>query len=1449
MPKENAMKKSGLEDVLPLSPMQQGLLFHSMYDEDDADVYTIQLSFAIEGELDAEALRRAAAGVLRRHASLRAGFRPRKNGEPVQVISREVELPWAEVDLRGLSDAEREGELARLIADDRARRFDLARPPLMRFTLISVGQDRYRFLVTHHHILLDGWSFARVLGELFELYGTGGDDSGLPRVTPYREYLTWLGRQNRPAAEAAWRHSLAGLDGPSLLATGSRSTSLSRGQLSVELSAERTAALGRAARRAGVTVNTVVQAAWAMTLGRLAGRDDVVFGATVSGRPADIPGVESMVGLFINTLPVRVRIDPAETLNDLLARIQDEQSELMPHQHLGLNEIQRLSGHSELFDSILVFENFPVDSQSLQKSSGALGIVASENRDDTHYPLTIAVLVGETMELALAYQPDVLDPALARSLADSLVLLLATVDADAERAVGLRQFGSPEQNALLLAQSTGPVLELPAGETLHGLLESQAALTPDATALVCGTERLTFAELNGRANRMARLLVEQGAGPERVVALSLPRSADLVVALYAVLKSGAGYLPLDPEYPADRVAYLFDDAAPACLITDHGTAAGLPDVTAGTPRVVLDDPATERALAGLPDKDLVQADRIAPVGSGHLAYVIYTSGSTGRPKGVAVEHRNAVSLFHSQRAQLFRPGAQALGDRQVRAGVTAAFTFDASVNGLIWMLDGHELHVIDDEVRRDPEQMVGYVRQQRLDFVFSTPTYLRQLLAAGLMDAAEHRPRLLEIGAEATDDALWQEMRELPDVSAFNYYGPTECTVVTLCLPFSESEKPLIGRALGNTRAYVLDSRLRLLPAGMTGELYIAGPQVTRGYPGRSALTSERFVADPYGGPGERMYRTGDVVRRTADGLLEYLGRADDQVKIRGFRIELGEIDSVLTGHSSVAHSAVVVREDQPGVKRLVAYVVPAGSSADTEVLRAHVSDRVPEYMVPSAFVVLNDLPMTANGKLDRKALPAPDFSRQVVGRGPRTPREELLCGLFAEVLGLPEVGIDDSFFELGGDSIISIQLVSRARRAGLALTPRDVFQLRTVEALAASAQLAEEAGSSTAGESGPDSATGAVPLTPIIHHLRETGGPVDGFNQAMMMQVPGDYDLGTLTKAFQGVLDHHDALRLRLDRAPDGTWSLEVPPRGAVRAEDVVRRADARAVPLSEAAQAAQERLSPRDGVMVQVVWHDAGPDAPGQVMFMAHHLVVDGVSWRILMPDLVAAYEAVSAGREPDLEPVGTSFRAWADGLVRAAGERTGELDIWTAMLQGEDPLLGSRPLDARRDVVATSGGLSVSLPADITRALLSQVPAAFHAGVNDVLLTGFALAVTDWQRRRGRDCSSALIDLEGHGREELVPGADISRTIGWFTSLYPVHLSPGITEDAWEEIWTGGPAVGNAVKSIKEQLRALPDNGAGYGLLRHLNPDTGWAVRPPRRKATPGAGWAEPPTPRCR
>ncbi|MEV5243631.1 amino acid adenylation domain-containing protein, partial [Streptomyces cinnamoneus] len=1230
------MTKPGLEDVLQLSPMQQGMLFHAMYDEQGADVYTIQASFGIEGELDVEALRGAAAGVLRRHANLRAGFRTRKNGEPVQLILRQVELPWTDVDLSGLPEGEREAELARLVEEDRTRRFDIATPPLVRFTLIHLGPGRHRFLVTNHHILLDGWSMARVLGELFELYGTKGDASHLPRVTPYRDYLSWLGRQDRPAAEAAWRKALDGLDQPTLVggsASESPRSGTVRGQYKAALSPQETAALSQWARQAGLTVNTVVQAAWAVMLGQLTGRDDVVFGATVSGRPADIPGVESMVGLFINTLPVRIRLDPAETLADLLARVQDQQTELMPHQHMGLSDIQRLAGHGELFDTLVVFENYPVDSQSLEQSAGTLGIVASENRDDTHYPLTMAVLVGEHLELQLAYQPEVLDPALVEVLTAGLVRLLTTVGEDAERPVGLRRPLSPELEKRLIAEGRGPGLTVPENEVLPDLLQAQAARVPDGTALVCDGEVLTFSELNSRANRLARLLVEQGAGPEGVVALALPRSADLVVALHAVLKSGAAYLTLDPEYPAERVAYMFDDVRPVAVITLAGIAEGLPEATAAVPRVVLDAPGTLRSLAAASDDDLAQADRRAPLAPANLAYVIYTSGSTGRPKGVAVTHRNAVNLFHGQREDLYGPTSRELGGRPVRTVLTSAFTFDASVDGLLWMLDGHELHVVSDDVRRDPAQLSRYVVDHRIDFVFSTPTYMQQLLAAGLMRASGHRPGILRLGGEAVGDALWQELRALPDTTVYNYYGPTETTVVTLRQPLADSAEPLVGRPLRNAGAYVLDPQLRLVPPGVAGELYMAGDGVTRGYLQRAGLTAERFVADPFGGPGERMYRTGDLVRWTADGRLEYLGRTDDQVKVRGFRIELGEIAAALTGHEQVSQATVAVREDQPGTKRLVAYVVPAGEEADAEALREHVAGLLPEYMVPAAFVTLDALPMTANGKLDRKALPAPDFRGSSTGREPRNAREELLCRLFAEVLGLEKVGIDDSFFALGGDSIISIQVVSRARREGLQLTPRDIFRHRTVEALAAVAQDTTEARPTNAAS---DSGIGVVPLTPIIQRLKETGGPVDGFNQAMVLQVPGDYDPGVLTRALQAVLDHHDALRMRLSRPADGTWELEVMPRGSVRAEDVTHHVPATSMTLAEAAQAAQGRLNPGTGTMLQAVWFDRGPDTNGQLLLMVHHLAVDGVSWRILLPDLATAYEAVTAGRTPDLEPV---------------------------------------------------------------------------------------------------------------------------------------------------------------------------------------------------------------------
>jgi len=576
------------------------------------------------------------------------------------------------------------------------------------------------------------------------------------------------------------------------------------------------------------------------------------------------------------------------------------------------------------------------------------------------------------------------------------------------------------------------------------------------------------------------------------------------------------------------------------------------------------------------------------------------------------------------------------------------------------------------------------------------------------------------------------------------------------------------------------------------------------------------------------MYRTGDLARWRTDGVLDFLGRADSQVKIRGFRIEPGEIETALTRHPSVAQCAVIAREDQPGHKRLVAYVVgSADQAADAATLRGHVGRSLPDYMVPAAFVMLAHLPLTPNGKLDRKALPAPDLTPSSIRRAPRSPQEEILCSLFAEVLGLERVGIDDNFFELGGDSIVSIQLVSRARKAGLVITPRAVFQHQTVSGLAAVATPVKETVPHPL-----DIPIGALPATPIIRWLQERGGPIGRFKQAMLLRVPAGLLYDHLIAALQTLLDHHDALRLRLI-APAGTgeWGLEVAPPGAVMAADCIRRIDVcglddetRRACISEQAQAAEIRLAPEAGVMVQAVWFDAGAKHAGQMLLTIHHLAVDGVSWRILMPDLAAAWEAIAKGRVPALPTRGTSLRGWAQRLVAHAQDPglVGELALWTGMLSEPALSLVDGALDPARDTAGTAQYLTLTLPAAITGPLLTTVPATFHSRINDVLLSTLTLAVADWSRRHGRGASNAmLLDLEGHGREEIFEDVDLSRTVGWFTSLFPVRLDPGTLD--LDEALAGGPALGRALKIIKEQLRALPHNGLGYGLLRYLNPQT--------------------------
>ncbi|MET9611042.1 amino acid adenylation domain-containing protein [Streptomyces sp. NPDC006512] len=1414
-----------LTDLLPLSPLQQGLFFHAVYDSQGEDVYTVQLALDIEGTVDRPALRAALRTLLNRHANLRAAFRHEGLNTPVQVVPAGFELPYTEVDLTGLPAEERAAAADRLVAEDRTRRFDLAQPPLMRFTLASTAADRHRLIISHHHLLLDGWSMPVFLGELFTLYAEQGDAASLPRVTPYRDYLGWIAGQDRAAAEAAWSEVLHGLEEPTLVAAPDPSRAPVRAEHTrLELPEADTAALARWARERGVTVNTVVQAAWALVVGRLTGRTDVVFGGTVSGRPPQVAGVESMVGLFINTLPVRVALDPAETLGALLDRLQAQQAGLMDHQFLPLADIQRGTGLGELFDTLVVFENYPLDADGLRSAAGGLGIVGGDNHESTHYPLSLTVSLGRSLGLDLAHRPDLLGQDRVDDLAATLVRLLGEAAGQAGVPVGRLRLLNAADEQRVLTDWAGRAEAEPDQEPLTARIARRAAATPGATAVICGADRLTYAELDERSSRLARLLADHGAGPERYVAVALPRSAELPVALLAVLKSGAGYVPLDPEHPAERLGYVLEDARPSLLLTTAQTAAALP--ASDTPALLLDDPATRAALAAYPPGTPVteRADGRTP------AYAIYTSGSTGRPKGVVIP-RAALDNFLTDMADRVPMD----GTDRLIAVTTVSFDI-AALELYLPLLAGAAVVIAGKDEVLDPDALAALITRHGGTVLQATPSLWQTL--TGQVPQALAGLRML-VGGEAVPGALARAMASAGR-SVLNVYGPTETTIwSTTARLDGTTASPSIGRPILNTRAYVLDGALRPVAPGVPGELYLAGAGLARGYLGRPGLTAERFTADPYGAPGARMYRTGDLVHWSGNGTIEYLGRTDFQVKVRGFRIELGEIEAVLARHPRVSRAAVVVREDRPGSKLLAGYVVPAadGPAPGSAELRAHATADLPDYMVPAVFVTLDELPLNTNGKLDRKALPAPDFADRPAGRAPSTPREELLAGLFAEVLGLPAVGVDDSFFTLGGDSITSVQLVGRARLAGLVLTPREVFRHKTVQALAAALPQSPAELLLAPDPDGADPAIGALPATPIIRWLRELGGRVDGFNQSVTAPVPGDLTAEVLGAVVQAVLDHHDALRARLVRH-GSDWTLEVPPKGALPAADVIHRIDvagldaaALAARIDTEGRAAQDRLDPDAGLMVQAVWFDAGPRTPGRLLLIVHHLVVDGVSWRILMPDLMAAYEAVAAGREPVLEPVWTSFRAWSRGLARAAlaPERAAELPVWTGMLSGyQEPPLGARPLDPVRDVAASARQYGLTLPADVTGPLLTTVPTVLGTGVNEVLLTAFALAVTDWDRGRGRPREQGvLLDLEGHGREELLtgvlPDADVSRTVGWFTSLFPVRLDPAVPAGDWQELHAGGPAAGRALAHVAGQLAALPDNGAGYGLLRHLNPET--------------------------
>ncbi|MFJ2773989.1 amino acid adenylation domain-containing protein [Streptomyces sp. NPDC087300] len=1099
-----------IEDILPLSPLQEGLLYHAQHGTRGAagtvDGYGVQLTLRLTGPLDHTHLRAACDTLLARHANLRAAFLHEDLDRPVQLIAAEVETPWREHDLRGVgsdvvpgpegaavgigamgggatgvgaagdgsgpvgapglpevagaegdtdtyadtyADAARERAdvAARLLAEERGRGFDLARPPLLRFTLVQLADQEHLFALTHHHILLDGWSVPVLVRELLTLHAHRGDPAALPRVRPFRDYLAWLAGRDHEVARAAWASALAGIEGPTRLAPEAAQPPADRApqapaHLTADLDEGLTADLRARAAAGGLTLNTLIQGAWGVLLHKLTGRDDVVFGGVVSVRPPELPGVADMVGLLINTLPVRVRVAPGDSLGAVCARLQDEQSRLIDHQYVGLAELQRIAGKGELFDTVVVHENYPVDTGTAPEGPAGPGprITGTDDQGGTHYPLALITHPGDRLRLRLDHRPDLFDAATARDILDRLVRILRAAATDPGRPVARTDVLSATERGRALAdwgrgapQAGHGLTAVPGPPDLSRLFADQAARTPHRTAVVDGGTRLTYRELDVRAEALARELVLCGAGPGRRVAVAMERSADLVVALLAVVRSGAAYVPIDTRWPAERRTFILRDTGANVLLPD----AWAPRTLTGDGVCPAPRPGGTRAAGSHPDA---------------LAYVMYTSGSTGLPKGVAVTHRDVIALAADLR---FTGGAH---DRVL---LHSSHAFDAATYE-IWvpLLNGGRV-VVAPPGELTPPVVKELVAEHGLTAMFLTIGLFR-VLAEEAPDCFGGLREVWTGGERVPPEPLRAVLGACPGTTVVAVYGPTETTAFATCRAFAPGDRVPdtvpIGGPMDGTRTYVLDRSLGLVPPGTVGELYVAGAGLARGYLARPGRTAERFVADPYadsyGVPGERMYRTGDLARWTPDGQLEFAGRADTQVKVRGFRVEPGEIETALLAQPGVGHAAVVVREDRPGDRRLVAYVVPGSGAAagriDTGRLTDALAERLPGHMVPSAVVVIDALPLTVNGKLDHAALPAPGLAPAPGGRTPRTERERALCGLFAEVLGLPEVTLDDSFFALGGDSLLSMRLAGRVRASlGVELPLPLLFEHPTVAALA----------------------------------------------------------------------------------------------------------------------------------------------------------------------------------------------------------------------------------------------------------------------------------------------------------------------------------------------------------------------------------------------------------------
>jgi len=1397
---DRAKLPHNLEDAYPLARLQLGMLFHSQYSQESATYHDI-FSFHLKVPFDGEVLSAAIQNLVNRHPVLRTSFDLTSFSEPLQLVHPTATLQLTVADLQPLSVSEQAQALNTWLAAEKQHHFDWTLPGLLRFQIHLRSAETMQLSVSFHHAILDGWSVAAMLTELFADYFSrlkGETRSPVFLETGFRDFVI-LEREAiaSSVAQHYWTEKLTDCNIAKLprWQTSQRAETRETHTQQVTLSPEVCQGLQQFTQSAAVPLKSVLLAAHLRVVSLLSGQTDVLTGLVVNGRPEQTDG-EKVLGMFLNTLPLRLQLSGG-TWTELMQQVFTAESELLPFRRYPLAELQKFTGGEALFETAFNFVNFHVY-QGLQDFP-ELQVLAAEIFEATDIPFFADFSVdpfSQQVTIMLQYDAQEFSTAQIEAIAGYYLRTLEAMARQPQERYETRSLLSQvEQQQVFNWNRTHTNYP---SQCVHQLFAAQVERTPDAVAVVFENQSLTYRQLNEKANQLAHYLQKRGVKPEVLVGICVERSLEMLIGILGILKAGGAYLPLDPSYPQQRLAFMLADAQVPILLT----------------QTQVEIPQAEQVIYLDADWHLIaQESRNNPestVQPENLVYVIYTSGSTGQSKGVAVQHSNLVNAYFAWE--------DAYQLHQIKSHLQmASFSFDVFSGDMVRALcSGGKLVLCPRDFLLTPHLLYDLMLRETVDCAEFVPVVLRNLIQY-LEDTGKRLDfmRLLICGSDSWYGSEYEKFRQFcgSQTRLINSFGVTEATVDSsyfVCDTQHLASEQLvpIGRPFANTQLYILDINLQPIPVGVCGELYIGGAGVARGYLNRPELTAEKFIRSPFQS-SERLYKTGDIARYLPDGNIEFIGRSDYQVKIRGFRIELAEIEAVLSQHPDVQQAVVTVREDQPGQKRLVAYVVRNSALAD---LRSFLQERLPEYMVPAAFVELAELPLTPNGKIDRKSLPATDLEQADLTSftAARNRIEEQLAKIWTEALGISQVGIYDNFFELGGDSILSIQVIARANQAGLNLTPKLLFQYPTI------AELAASVGTSQVIQAEQTPVIGNVPLTPIqIWFFEEDFAEAHHWNQAVLLEVKQPLNTVLLAKAIQHLLVHHDALRLQVVKNESSWQQFNTAPSQDIplTIQDLSTLSASKQVSvMAGVADELQASLDLSTGKIIRFGFFNLG--ATYRLLIVIHHLAVDGVSWRILIEDLQTAYTQLEQGKGVQLPPKTTSFKYWAERLENYARSHSleSELNLWLEQLKLPIPQLPVDWVDGV-NTVATARTLSVSLSAEETQLLLQEVPKLYRTQINEVLLTALLQAVSNWTGE-----ASLLIDLEGHGREELFEDVDISRTVGWFTSVFPVQLHTRNVADSVETL-----------KTIKEQLRSIPNHGIGYGLLRNLNRKTSPQLAP--------------------